>query len=437
MFGSISSEFIILAIHTVLFWLIVVILHKLRTRLTLIPLYAILGALVVYTHTLSSYSISVSQWGLYFLVSSTAYFTPLLLILLLVYLFDGARAARKGLEVVIGVSLLQVFVVYITSFEDYGHFFIPANSQNFINYFWSTTAMIIDIAAMGIIWEIIGKIKALKLTARITLLLFLVFMIDAFVFVTGVFGNSPEYFNIILTDTIVRIGLSILMGFVIADYLRASDFSEETRERPKKIWEIINFRSALEEEVSSLQAEIEKRRQLEKELFESKELYKLALEGTSAGIWDYDIKRGVETWSMRFYELLGYSPGNIKPSFAVFQKMLHPDDADIIVRLLDINFANSSPFSAECRIKLKTGEYHWFLLSGKKEYLDDRPVRMVISVIDIHDKKEAESKLSKKLTEAEETNKIMIDRELKMAELKKEIDSLKKFVSKSKQSSRA
>ena len=427
MFESVKPEFLILVIHTVILWMLVFFLHRFRSRLTLIPLYGLLAALVVYTHVLSTFETSVVQWGFYFLVSSTAYFTPLLLIILIVYLFDGVRAARKGLEIVIGISLLQAFVVYISNVEDATHMFIPANPANFINYFWSAVAMVIDIALMGVVWEILGKSSRLPLTLKVILLIFIVFVFDTFIFVTGVFGASANYLSIIVSDLVVRLILSVIMGIVIADYLESSAFSEEKRIKPKKIWEIVNFRSALEEEVSSLQAEVEKRKISETELRASRELYKLALEGTSAGIWDWSADQKVDEWSAGFFSLLGYEKNELVPSYEGFISMVHPDDVGKINEILNIDFANENQFMTECRIRTKSGKYKWFLLSGKRKNVDGKPVRMVVSIIDIQDKKDTQIELSRKLSEVENANKIMIDRELKMTELKKEIESLKKY----------
>ena len=54
--------------------------------------------------------------------------------------------------------------------------------------------------------------------------------------------------------------------------------------------------------------------------------YNLVLEGASVGIWDWiDVNRSDEYWSPRFYELLGYRPGDIEPSLETFTELLHPD----------------------------------------------------------------------------------------------------------------
>jgi butyrate kinase len=50
---------------------------------------------------------------------------------------------------------------------------------------------------------------------------------------------------------------------------------------------------------------------------------------------------------------------------------------------------------------------------------------MVGSIIDIEAKKQAESKLQKSIEELTQLNKIMVDRELRMVALKKEISAIK------------
>ena len=50
---------------------------------------------------------------------------------------------------------------------------------------------------------------------------------------------------------------------------------------------------------------------------------------------------------------------------------------------------------------------------------------MVGSIIDISNKKDSELKLKEKMDELTKFNEVMLGRELKMIELKKEIDNLK------------
>ena len=100
--------------------------------------------------------------------------------------------------------------------------------------------------------------------------------------------------------------------------------------------------------------------------------------------------RDKQWWSARFYELMGYSNGEIPASAKIFRDIMHPDDFKLIAKKLDDHFKNRSRFEIEARLKTKSGGYKWFLGTGQvMRNSDGIPVRMVGSIIDIDDQKKA------------------------------------------------
>jgi PAS domain S-box-containing protein len=49
-------------------------------------------------------------------------------------------------------------------------------------------------------------------------------------------------------------------------------------------------------------------------------------EKAGAGIWRWDLKSRKMEWSPGLFRLLGIEPGSLDPSYALFHKMVHPDD---------------------------------------------------------------------------------------------------------------
>ena len=123
--------------------------------------------------------------------------------------------------------------------------------------------------------------------------------------------------------------------------------------------------------------------------------FKLAADGASVGIWDWlNVDEDVEYWSPNFYRLLGYQPGEMKASIETFQRLLHPDDSDATFAALTRHYENRTPFHVEYRLRHKSGGYRWFLGTGQAAFNEDgKPVRMVGSIQDIHDRKVAEQRL--------------------------------------------
>lgn len=138
--------------------------------------------------------------------------------------------------------------------------------------------------------------------------------------------------------------------------------------------------------------EISRRRTLE-ELAESEERFALAAEGTGVGIWDWqDVTTDEEIWSDQFYRLLDYAPGEIEASVESFQKLLHPDDHTRAFQRLEQHFAGEGDFQVEYRLNTKKRGFRWFLGTGQAVWdKTGAPRRMIGSILDIDDRKRAES----------------------------------------------
>ncbi len=128
------------------------------------------------------------------------------------------------------------------------------------------------------------------------------------------------------------------------------------------------------------------------ELDESRRRLDLAIQGTQDGIWDWmDVTADEEWWSPRFYELLGYDPGEISASLTTFKSLLHPDDVERTTMAIQEHFKEQIPFELEYRLQTKTGAYRWFRARGNSIRDESNcPTRMAGSIQDITEHREQE-----------------------------------------------
>lgn len=420
--------FVILCLTTLILWFLVVFLHQERYKITIIPLYAYIAVLTILMHNLTDlqFAITVDQW--FFLIPSFSLFTTLMFGTLFLYLFEGPRAARVALGVILFSSFFYIGMVYFLGFEVDTTKWVQFSLDKGMYYFWSMLAIILDVLFMAIFWELLSKIKSLNLMVRVFLVIFGVFALDSLVFTTGAFGNTEFYSAILKGNLAIRFILSLIGAPIMAHFMKEEGFTEEGREKPKNFWEIMNFRSDLEIKILSLEETIAEKKMLEEKLKGATETYELAIAGAGAGIWDLDIPSSRIHFSDKLLQLLGYENGELEDDFNVLKaSILNPEDSDRVVSLFEKRLSDGKPFEAECRFKNKSGQYRWFLVNGITKYDDGgKPVRMVGSAIDIDLKKEAEAKLKEKIAELTKFNEVMLGRELKMIDLKKEIDELKK-----------
>jgi len=106
---------------------------------------------------------------------------------------------------------------------------------------------------------------------------------------------------------------------------------------------------------------------------------------------------------------------------------VHPDDFDRCVKTYVTAFDNQEKFEMEYRLKNAKGEYRWIIDMGTPNYNSKNEFTGYIGhCFDITDRKNDEAEVNRKVKELKELNDLMIDRELKMVELKKEINQLTK-----------
>lgn len=127
----------------------------------------------------------------------------------------------------------------------------------------------------------------------------------------------------------------------------------------------------------------------------SEDRFQLAVQGASVGIWDWAPgDDDQQYWSTKFQELLGYKPGELKSTKQVFMDLVHPDDREPTLLLAEAHLSKRTKFEIEYRLLHKTDGYRWFLGSGRASFDDQgAPIRMVGTIMDIHDRKIAEADL--------------------------------------------
>ena len=199
-------------------------------------------------------------------------------------------------------------------------------------------------------------------------------------------------------------------------------------ENKKQAAELIATNQNLENEVA---------RRIE-ELSLSEQRLSIAMKGAKCGLWDYYFRQDKLYFNSSYFTMAGYEVDEFPHEYIEWQQRVHPEDISKAEQdIRDFWAGKTDYFSTEFRFRNKRGDWMWILSQGEFTEWDEahQPVRMTGLHIDISAKKEIEAELEmhreklhelvdEKTEQLQRTMKLMVGREVRMAELKGMISKL-------------
>ena len=129
---------------------------------------------------------------------------------------------------------------------------------------------------------------------------------------------------------------------------------------------------------------------IEEALRLSEERWKFAIEGSGAGMWDWNIADSTLFLTKRWREMLGFAEQEIGSSINEWEQRIHPDDKAYTLATMQNYFDGKIPnYICEHRLLAKDGSYKWIrdrgMVTSRSE--DGKPLRMIGMYTDITDLK--------------------------------------------------
>jgi PAS domain S-box-containing protein len=149
------------------------------------------------------------------------------------------------------------------------------------------------------------------------------------------------------------------------------------------------------EAVAHVLAGIITRNKIEASLRISEERFELAVNGTDAGIWDWNLVTNQVHFSPRWKSILGYGPDEIADHVSEWETRLHPDDRiRSLATVKDYLEGRTPEYELEHRLRHRDGGYRWILARGAAvRDASGTLCRMVGSSLDISQRKQDEEML--------------------------------------------
>ncbi len=132
--------------------------------------------------------------------------------------------------------------------------------------------------------------------------------------------------------------------------------------------------------------DITERTLIEERLRAGDERWKLALEATGDGVWDWNVQTGDVVYSRRFEQLYGFGKNEYGQRLEDWSSRLHPADKPHLMAALQAYLSGQTDsYSNEHRGQCKDGNWKWILARGAivNRTEDGKPLRMVGTHVDV------------------------------------------------------
>lgn len=139
--------------------------------------------------------------------------------------------------------------------------------------------------------------------------------------------------------------------------------------------------------------DISERRLIEEALRVSEERWKLALDASGDGVWDWNVRTGSVMFSQRFAQLYGFEGDEYGNRLEDWSARIHPEDTLRVMADLQAHLAGKThSFSNEHRGHCKDGRWKWVLARGTvvSRGVDGRALRLIGTHVDISSQKKTQ-----------------------------------------------
>jgi len=145
-------------------------------------------------------------------------------------------------------------------------------------------------------------------------------------------------------------------------------------------------------DVTCLGIDLTERKQAEEALRKSEERLNLIIKGSNDAPWDWDLGRNELYYSPQWWRQLGYGPDEVTADAALWERLLHPEDAKHVDSIFRVALKNSlASYEVEFRLLHKDGHYVPILSRGFiTRDKTGNPIRVTGTNMDLSERKQAE-----------------------------------------------
>ncbi len=148
--------------------------------------------------------------------------------------------------------------------------------------------------------------------------------------------------------------------------------------------------------------DITERKLAQEALRQKEERLTLALDAAQMATWDWHVPSGAVVWNEKHYQMMGYEPGEVKPTYEAWINRVHHDDRDAVQAVIRRHMALRQAYTTDFRTLWSDGTIRWLEARGNFEYdADGRPFHCYGVIVDTTEQKLVEQELHRAHNELE------------------------------------
>jgi len=400
------TKVIVMMIEAIIMYFLVLGAHSLRRRYGPAHFYAVLGGIAAVMSWVTDAGLAVDVVGIRFMLGSTVFYTSLLLGIFVVYVFDGPRATRIAISTVAGVSAMVPLLAAALHFHmSLGGVppggvppgggaplaGIPQPSLR-INTA-SVVTTLLDLVFLGVAWEALGKpALKLRLWLRTWLTLLGVMWLDVLLFATFAFAGTPQYLNIMRGTLVSRFIISLFALPFLYGYLHWQSNRKGVTLQNRPVLAILREVAEMEAELSLAEEEIEKRKEVEAALRESKGLLDATGELANVGGWQVDLPSREVRWTEQTRHICEIPEGSV-PSLDMASRFFKPDDRERLAEARERAIEHGEPYDLELEFVTAKGRHRWIRTLCRPRVVEGETLGLLGALQDVTERKMMEEQL--------------------------------------------
>jgi PAS domain S-box-containing protein len=211
-------------------------------------------------------------------------------------------------------------------------------------------------------------------------------------------GQGPGGWDVLIREAgavgpIAVVLIGVAMG-KLSDLTR--QLRQEIRNHEQTVEKLARSRESLELRVAERTEELSKQQEI---LYQGQSLAKF-------GTVQRDLQTGENWWSDEAYSILGIAPQEPAPTFEGFLEHVHPNDREYL-KEINSKLRKTGNEDAEYRMIRSSGEELTVYSQGRTHYDEEgNPLRMIITLLDITQRKQAEKAVRKSQESLAEAQRI-------------------------------